>query len=250
MVRELAVDWQVVLLFVPIGLELIRQTVGTRFGEHRLFYFDAPYAMAHRRRLCRDRADGVDPDQDLEHRPHRASAAGTGEPAARGEDRGAQEPDQPALPVQHADLGLLADPIAAGDGAHGDSQAVGAAATSSCAVRNSSSRCAKSSIRSTSTSTSRSSASGPRLALRKDIRRRYARHPRAQHDSPAAGRERDQARTDPQGRRRPHHAAQPPRRRTALSSTSKTMASASRTSGCRRRCRAASGSATSMNGCA
>jgi two-component system LytT family sensor kinase len=42
MIRELAIDWQVVLLFVPIGLELIRQAVGTRFGEHRLFYFDAP----------------------------------------------------------------------------------------------------------------------------------------------------------------------------------------------------------------
>lgn len=42
MVRELEIDWQVVLLFVPIGLELIRQTVGTRFGEHRLFYFEAP----------------------------------------------------------------------------------------------------------------------------------------------------------------------------------------------------------------
>jgi two-component system, LytTR family, sensor kinase len=27
---------------VPIGLELIRQSVGARFGEHRLFYFDSP----------------------------------------------------------------------------------------------------------------------------------------------------------------------------------------------------------------
>jgi two-component system, LytTR family, sensor kinase len=42
MIRELAIDWQVVLLFVPIGLELIRQSVGARFGEHRLFYFDSP----------------------------------------------------------------------------------------------------------------------------------------------------------------------------------------------------------------
>jgi two-component system, LytTR family, sensor kinase len=44
MVRELAIEWQVVLLFVPIGLEAIRQTVGMRFGEHRLFYFEAPSA--------------------------------------------------------------------------------------------------------------------------------------------------------------------------------------------------------------
>ena len=44
MVRELSIDWQVVLLFVPIGLEGIRQAVGARFGEHRLFFFEAPSA--------------------------------------------------------------------------------------------------------------------------------------------------------------------------------------------------------------
>jgi two-component system LytT family sensor kinase len=44
MVRELAIEWQVVLLFVPIGLEAIRQAVGARFGEDRLFYFEAPSA--------------------------------------------------------------------------------------------------------------------------------------------------------------------------------------------------------------
>jgi two-component system LytT family sensor kinase len=42
MIRQLAIDWQVVLLFVPLGLELIRQSVGLRFGAHRLFFFDAP----------------------------------------------------------------------------------------------------------------------------------------------------------------------------------------------------------------
>ena len=41
-------------------------------------------------------------DQDLEQRAHRAPAAGAGKAAARREDRGAQEPDQPALPLQHA----------------------------------------------------------------------------------------------------------------------------------------------------
>ena len=44
MMRELTIEWQVVLLFVPIGLETIRQTVGIRFGEQRLFYFEAPSA--------------------------------------------------------------------------------------------------------------------------------------------------------------------------------------------------------------
>ncbi|MGQ0732533.1 MAG: sensor histidine kinase [Acidobacteriota bacterium] len=42
MIRNLEIDWQVVLLLVPIGLEAIRQIVGMRFGAHRLFYFDAP----------------------------------------------------------------------------------------------------------------------------------------------------------------------------------------------------------------
>ena len=43
MLRRFTTDWwQVALLSIPIGLEGVRQAVGTRFGEHRLFYFDAP----------------------------------------------------------------------------------------------------------------------------------------------------------------------------------------------------------------
>ena len=42
--------------------------------------------------------------------------------------RRAGQPDQPALPVQHADLGLVADPLGAGEGADADREAVGAAA--------------------------------------------------------------------------------------------------------------------------
>jgi two-component system LytT family sensor kinase len=38
MLRAATVNWQVVLLLVPIGLEAIRQAVGARFGDHRLFY--------------------------------------------------------------------------------------------------------------------------------------------------------------------------------------------------------------------
>ena len=39
MLRNLQVDWQLVLLFAPIGLELIRQGLGARWSEyHRLFY--------------------------------------------------------------------------------------------------------------------------------------------------------------------------------------------------------------------
>jgi two-component system, LytTR family, sensor kinase len=43
MLRDFTIEWwQVGLLFIPIGLEAIRQAVGLRFGEHRLFYFDSP----------------------------------------------------------------------------------------------------------------------------------------------------------------------------------------------------------------
>lgn len=42
MLRDLTIEWQVALLFLPIGLEGIRQAIGARFGADRLFYFDAP----------------------------------------------------------------------------------------------------------------------------------------------------------------------------------------------------------------
>ena len=39
MIRSIKIDWQLVLLLVPIGLELIRQGIGARVGNgHRLFY--------------------------------------------------------------------------------------------------------------------------------------------------------------------------------------------------------------------
>jgi two-component system LytT family sensor kinase len=38
MVRSLQVDWQLVLLFAPVGLELLRQGIGARWGDRFLFY--------------------------------------------------------------------------------------------------------------------------------------------------------------------------------------------------------------------
>jgi two-component system LytT family sensor kinase len=38
MLRDLSVNWQVVLLMLPIGLEVIRQGLGARFGDTRLFH--------------------------------------------------------------------------------------------------------------------------------------------------------------------------------------------------------------------
>ena len=48
MIRSIRIDWQLVLLLVPIGLELIRQGVGSRVGNHhRLFYLapGAPWSL-------------------------------------------------------------------------------------------------------------------------------------------------------------------------------------------------------------
>jgi two-component system LytT family sensor kinase len=38
MVRKLETNWQLVLLLAPVALELLRQALGLRFGEERLFY--------------------------------------------------------------------------------------------------------------------------------------------------------------------------------------------------------------------
>jgi two-component system LytT family sensor kinase len=41
MIRRFEVDWQVVLLLAPVGLELLRQGLGARWSEHhRLFYLE------------------------------------------------------------------------------------------------------------------------------------------------------------------------------------------------------------------
>ena len=106
-----------------------------------------------------DRAERGDPDQDLEHCPHRTSPGGTGEPPDGRPRRGADESDQPALPLQHAHIDLVAHPLAAGDGAHADRQAVGAPAAPAAqpgAVRHAARRSWR---RWTSTWTSRRSAS-------------------------------------------------------------------------------------------
>jgi two-component system LytT family sensor kinase len=42
MVRKLEPSWPIVLLAAPVALELLRLTVGGRWGVHRLFYLDSP----------------------------------------------------------------------------------------------------------------------------------------------------------------------------------------------------------------
>src|SRR5207245_9479633 len=50
MLRTLEVDWQLVLLFAPIGLELIRQGLGARWSaNHRLFYLSPMGSLGDRK---------------------------------------------------------------------------------------------------------------------------------------------------------------------------------------------------------
>ena len=42
MVRKLEPGWPIVLLAAPVALEMVRLTVGARWGVHRLFYLDSP----------------------------------------------------------------------------------------------------------------------------------------------------------------------------------------------------------------
>ena len=42
LVRRFQIDWVVILLAAPIGLEITRQAVGARFGVHRIFYLAPP----------------------------------------------------------------------------------------------------------------------------------------------------------------------------------------------------------------
>jgi len=42
MVRNLEPNWQLALLLPPVGLEVLRQALGARFGAHRLFFLDSP----------------------------------------------------------------------------------------------------------------------------------------------------------------------------------------------------------------
>ena len=86
MLRSRQIDWQVVLLLAPVGLELLRQALGAALerapaavlpAEPDPFWTLAVVLLA--TVLARR-----DADQDLEQRAHRAPARGTGKAAARG----------------------------------------------------------------------------------------------------------------------------------------------------------------------
>ena len=42
MLRKLEPNWQLVLLAAPVALEVLRQTLGVRFGVHRIFFLEPP----------------------------------------------------------------------------------------------------------------------------------------------------------------------------------------------------------------
>jgi two-component system, LytTR family, sensor kinase len=43
LVRRFQIDWVVILLAAPVGLEIIRQILGARFGETRIFFLAPPH---------------------------------------------------------------------------------------------------------------------------------------------------------------------------------------------------------------
>ena len=45
LVRRFQIDWVVILLAAPIGLEILRQTIGQQFGQQRIFYLAPPTAL-------------------------------------------------------------------------------------------------------------------------------------------------------------------------------------------------------------
>ena len=45
LVRRFQIDWVVILLAAPVGLEILRQTLGSRFGAERIFYLEPPTAL-------------------------------------------------------------------------------------------------------------------------------------------------------------------------------------------------------------
>jgi two-component system LytT family sensor kinase len=44
LVRRFQIDWVVILLAAPVGLEILRQTLGQQFGAYRIFYLAPPAA--------------------------------------------------------------------------------------------------------------------------------------------------------------------------------------------------------------
>jgi two-component system LytT family sensor kinase len=42
LLRRFQIDWVVILLAAPVGLEVLRQTLGHQFGEYRIFYLAPP----------------------------------------------------------------------------------------------------------------------------------------------------------------------------------------------------------------
>ena len=139
--------FQLFFLLAIVLAEFLRETLGRLFAGS-VFYPAPALALAapagDRARLRDHAVRGDAAAQDLEQRPQRDQAGGAGAVADEGAAGGALQPDQPALPVQHAELGLLADPDQSGPGARGGLQALQHPAAACCASTRTSARCATS----------------------------------------------------------------------------------------------------------
>ena len=170
---------------------------------------------------ARHGAVGGDADQDLEQRAHRASPAGAGETAHGRAPVGAGQPDQPALPLQHAGLDRLARPFTAGHRPDGDPSSVGAAPPVD-AKPGPFRGPARRAVVDRRIPRHRGHPVRTAAARAEGDRSRHARRARAEHDSAADHRKLHQARALPQGGRRADPDPDQAARRTGAASRSST----------------------------
>ena len=131
LIRRWFLDWQIALVTAPVHPRDHPPDARPPFSPSVLPEPDDLVAVGAAARG--NRALRRDSHQDLEQRAHRAPAGRAGTAADDGARRGPGQPDQSSLPVQHADVDLIADPLAAGDGAPADRETVGAAAPAAAA---------------------------------------------------------------------------------------------------------------------
>ena len=161
-------DWLMVLLAAPIGLELIRQALGSRFGDH-LFYSAPPNIWVGALVVLATVLSVAIPIKiwntaRIEHRLQRTRRAAHGGPG-----RGLGQPDQPSFPLQHLDVHLVLDPLTAGNRTDVESSSSPDCSAACWAARNSSSHSRKSSASIDEYLDIETVRFGPTLTVEKDI---------------------------------------------------------------------------------
>ena len=241
MLRDVQVNWQVMLLLAPVGLEFIRQMVGARFPRLRLFHLHEPRALARR-------CSSTSPTILTVSTPIKIWNN------ARIEHR-LQEQEKLLLAAKVEALKSQINPHFLFNTLTSVSSLIRSQPETARAVIHKLSGLLRKLMQNQEQFvTLREELEaideyldievirfGPRLVGQEVDRAGHTRRHRAQPAAAAAGRELHQARLRAQGRPRHASPSAAGASATSRSSRSKTTGSASPTSGCRRRCRAASG---------